>query len=286
MINKTGRRQLRQTLSLYVITTFVACSALAAPEPKQQFFPPHAAVRQATSSQRPVVVNAASFLPGVSPGALATIFGTNLTDVTGTVTAGTNPFPTVLANVAVTVNGVPAAIFSISYVNGQDQISFQVPSETNTGKGAADIQVFDYGTQQAEMLVDSYTEDPGIFAYQKYGQLYAVALHASDYSLVTPDNPASRGEVILLYTTGLGPVDRFVRNGYGAPSDPPAHTNRPFRVVIAGEDATLLFSGLAPGFVGLYQINMRLPGDLPAGDLRMKIFSDYADSQTVSLSVQ
>ncbi|MDQ2945146.1 MAG: hypothetical protein M3Y27_04260, partial [Acidobacteriota bacterium] len=63
MINKTGRRQLRQTLSLYVITAFVACSALAAPEPKQQFFPPHAAVRQATSSQRPVVVNAASFLP-------------------------------------------------------------------------------------------------------------------------------------------------------------------------------------------------------------------------------
>jgi len=277
----------KQTLRPYSVTLLLACSALAAtPKAHQQFFPPQAALRQVRSASGPVVVNSASYLPGVSPGALATVFGTNLTDVTGTVVAGTNPFPTVLANVSVTVNGIPAPIFSVAYVNGQDQISFQVPWEADTGKAAVDVQVFDYGTQQAELLVDSFTEDPGIFGYQKYGQLYAVALHASDYALVTPDDPASRAEVIILYTTGLGPVDRVVRNGFGAPADPPANTKDPFRVVIAGEDAGLLFAGLAPGFVGLYQINMQLPRDLPSGDLPIKILSDYADSQTVSLAVQ
>ena len=57
-------------------------------------------------------------------------------------------------------------------------------------------------------------------------------------------------------------------------------------MVVAGQDARLSFSGLAPGFVGLYQINLRLPDDLPAGDLPLKIFSDFANSQTVFLAIQ
>lgn len=266
----------------------LACSAGAAtPKVKEQYFPAKEAARQATrSGSGTVVVNAASFLPGVSPGGLATVFGTNLSDVTGIVSAGTNPFPLVLANVSVRVNGVPAPMFSVAYVDGQDQISFQVPWGTDTGQGAADVQVFDYGRQVAEQFVDSFTEDPGIFAYPKYGRLYAVALHSRDYSLVGPDNPAFLGEVIILYTTGLGPVDRFIPDGLGAPSNPPANTKEPFRVVVAGEDARLSFSGLAPGFVGLYQINMQLPTDLPAGDLKLTILSKYADSQTVLLPVQ
>lgn len=103
---------------------------------------------------------------------------------------------------------------------------------------------------------------------------------------MTPDNPAFRGEVIILYTTGLGPVDRLIPDGLGAPANPLANTKEPFRVTIAGEDARLYFSGLAPGFAGLYQINMRLPDDLPAGDLTVKILSIYADSQSVLMSVR
>jgi uncharacterized protein (TIGR03437 family) len=55
---------------------------------------------------------------------------------------------------------------------------------------------------------------------------------------------------------------------------------------VAGEDARIWFSGLAPGFVGLYQINLQLPDDLPAGDLTLGIFSDFANSQSVFLSVR
>lgn len=269
-----------------IIGLTLICSAPAATV-KQPFYPNKSAVRQvARSANGTVVVNAASFLPGVSPGGLATVFGTNLTDVDRVIVAGTNPFPLVLANVSVTVNGVPAPLFSVAYANGQDQISFQVPWGIDAGKAAAEVQVYDYGQQVADVVVDSYTEDPGIFSFQKYGQVYAVALHSRDYSLVTPDNPVVRGEMIILYTTGLGPVDQFIREGYGAPSNPLANTKSPFRVVLAGESVRLFFSGLAPGFVGLYQINMQIPDDAPAGDLSLKILSDFADSQSVLLSVQ
>ena len=68
--------------------------------------------------------------------------------------------------------------------------------------------------------------------------------------------------------------------------NPLANTIDPYRVVVGRENAAILFSGLAPGFVGLYQINLRLPDDLAAGDLTIRILSDFADSQTVLISVQ
>src|SRR5690349_1764598 len=68
-----------------------------------------------------VVVNAASYEEGVSPGGLATAFGQDLTSVNGIVVAGTNPLPLSLAGVRVLVNGLPAPIFSVAYANGEDQ---------------------------------------------------------------------------------------------------------------------------------------------------------------------
>jgi uncharacterized protein (TIGR03437 family) len=271
--------------------TQIICVALAgtllssAATPKKNFFRQSRSINQPKQIGGTAVVNAASYLPGVSPGGLATVFGTNLTDVNGVVVAGTNPLPLVLADVSVSVNGVPAAMFSVSYANGQDVISFQVPWETATGPGAVEVQVYDYGILVADEVVDSFTEDPGIFEYQLYGTTYAVAAH-TDGNVIGPDDPASRGEVIVLYTTGLGPVDQPVPDGYAAPFNPLANTEEPFAVTIAGENGRVLFSGLAPGFVGLYQINLVLPGDLPAGDLPISITSPYANSQTVLLTVR
>ena len=232
--------------------------------------------------QGPVVVNAASFEEGVSPGGLVTVFGENLTDVTGNVVANSNPWPFVLAGVSVNVNGFPAALFSVANVNGEDQISFQVPWEAPTGPGAADVVVFDYGSQVAEIPADSFTEDPGVFAYNGN---FAVAQEGSTGELIGPDNPANPGDVIVLYTTGLGPVNLDLTDGEAAPANPLAYTQDPFQVVVAGEQCQVFFSGLAPGFIGLYQINLVLPPDLPAGNLDMQILSTYSNSATVTLPV-
>ena len=256
--------------------------AAPAAEPLKYFRPAGAPVAVQASTSI-AVVNSASFLPGISPGGLATIFGQNLTDVSGVIVPNSNPLPTQLANVNVLVNGVYAPIFSIAYAGGQDQISVQIPYGTNVGPGAAFIEVLDYGRTTGTARVDSFTEDPGIFAYNGN---YAVGLLYPNYSLIGPSNPARPGDVVVLYTTGLGPLNQNLRDGYGAPYDPLAYTREPFQVLVNGQVCQVFFSGLGPGYVGLYQVNMILPNNLPRGNLTIQIVSPYANSNVAILPVQ
>lgn len=231
----------------------------------------------------PVVVNAASYLGGISPGGLATIFGEDLTSVSGVVIAGTDPLPTVLAGVEVTVNGRSAPIFGVAFANGEDQISFQVPYSTPVGPDAALVEVFDHGEQVAHVFVDSFTEDPGIFTYSGN---FAVAASGVDGSLIGRDNPAFPGEVLVLYTTGLGPLSLNLRDGVGAPFNPLARTVSPLHLYIQGEEAAVEFSGLTPGYVGLYQVNFVVPRDAPPGDLDLQIQTPYSNSQVATLPIR
>jgi uncharacterized protein (TIGR03437 family) len=268
------------TLLLLTVST---TAAAAAKERLRYYRQPSAAKKVPRQAGAPEVLNAASFLPGVSPGGLATVFGQNLTTVNGSVLANTNPLPTSLAGVEVDVNGVPAPIFSVAFANGEDQISFQVPYHTDTGPNAAVIDVFDFGAHVASIISDSFIEDPGIFAYGSNS--YAVAVRSFDGSLIGPDNPAAPGETIVLYVTALGPLSIDLRDGFGAPSNPLAYTIDPFDVLVDGEPCRVLFSGLGPGFVGLYQLNLVLPPDLPRGNLQIQITSPYASSQVATLPV-
>lgn len=189
----------------------------------------HALKTRPRDSSGRVVVNAASYLLGISPGGLATIFGENLTTVNGVVVAGVDPLPGVLSRVSVFVNGAPALIFSIAYAGGEDQISFQAPYDTATGKAAAAIMVVDYNVQIADFITDSYTEYP---------------------------------------------------------SPPFADTIDPAQVLLDNEPCLVVFSGLSPGFVGLYQVNFQVPDDAPAGNLDLEIQTPYASSNTATLPVE
>jgi uncharacterized protein (TIGR03437 family) len=92
--------------------------------------------------------------------------------------------------------------------------------------------------------------------------LFSPILHGADYSLVTSENPAVDGEVLLIYATGLGPVSNTPVDGTPAPDTPLAVTRTAPQITIGGEAAPVLWSGLAPGFVGLYQINVQVPTGL------------------------
>jgi minor extracellular serine protease Vpr len=277
------------------LTVMIAVMAMFAPPGfggesslhKTTFYRPHSSRRVTPAKPRhtgdAVIVNTASYESGISPGALATIFGNNLTMVSGTVLAGTNPLPTNLAGVEVVVSGISAPIYGIAYSGGEDQISIQVPYEAPTGPGAAEIQVFDDGVLVADFFADSFTEDPGIFTYNGN---FAIA-EASDYSLIGPNNPAIPGEPLVLYVTGLGPLTLNLVDGYGSPTRPPfAQTIDPFQVILDGENCNVFFSGLAPGFVGLYQINFYVPSDAAAGNLQISIQSPYANSAIALLPVR
>lgn len=79
----------------------------------------------------------------------------------------------------------------------------------------------------------------------------------------SPSNPASAGEAILLFATGLGAV-----------SSPANTVSGSVQVNIGGQPATVDFAGMAPGFVGLYQINARVPAGIPAGEATVAISVD------------
>ena len=270
----------RNIAALVLITT----SAFAVqPNKHPRYFPnPYTRHIKPAAPGDPAIVNAASFLPGVSPGGLASIFSQGLLSIDGTVSAGATPLPTDISGISVYINGVRAPLLVVSSINGNDQINLQVPWETPTGPGAATIEIDEDGDVLTTFDTDSYTEDPGIFTYRGY----ALAIRNANGQLVGPDNPASPGDVIILYTTGLGPVTVDVPDGVPGPSDPLADTQDPFDALVNDEPCQVLFSGLAPGFTGLYQLNLVLPNDLPPGDLDVKISTPYAASGVAKLPIE
>jgi uncharacterized protein (TIGR03437 family) len=210
------------------------------------------------------VVNAASYAPftvGLSRGQLITLYGTNLSN--STLVDGS--FPPSLGGVIVLINTRQAPIYVVS----PTQISVQVPFSTT--EATATIQVINNGTLSNSVMVFMNTTTPGVFTQNQAGNGYAAALHSADYSLVTANNPAKQGETILVYLTGMGTVNPAVNAGTPAPNDPLSIVTSATGVYIDGKAATVGFNGLAPGFVGLYQMNVQIPTGISSGDVNLEI---------------
>src|ERR1700676_4268657 len=133
----TGMRNAVALVTLLSVSTFTAAAQTVAA--KKTYYRVRTASTLQQSTGGPVVFNAASFEAGVSPGGLATVYGTDLPSVSGVIVASSDPLPSTLGGVSVTINGISAALFSVAYANGQDQISFQVPYETPVGNGAVEV---------------------------------------------------------------------------------------------------------------------------------------------------
>jgi uncharacterized protein (TIGR03437 family) len=204
--------------------------------------------------------NGASFVPGlITPGGVATIFGFALADVSGVLQAERYPLPTEIAGTSVTVAGVRAPLYAVADVGGVHQINFQVPYETRSGP------ILVTNKWGASLPVSAlFLELPGVFTVDG---INGAIQHASDFALVTAANPAARGEVVVIYATGLGAVDPPVPTGSQAPLSPLSRTVVTPMVTIGGMSADVLFSGLTPGYAGLYQINVRIPEDVLAGEV-------------------
>ncbi|MBI2688703.1 MAG: SBBP repeat-containing protein [Acidobacteria bacterium] len=213
------------------------------------------------------ITNAASFQPGLPfPGGLASMFVHDL-DISGTVQAVGAPLPLDLAGVSIIVNGVPAPILSVSNLgirgtNGSQQINFQVPFEVYVGRRAS-VELRYQGVSSFGMPVAA---PPGIFA-QPDGS--GAIQHASDYNLVTPQNPAAPGEVIIVYVTGLGLVRPAVSTGSAATT--PAPIVGYCYMLPTVNVGAVLYAGLTPGFPGLYQMNVRLSSNIPSGNAQVYI---------------
>jgi uncharacterized protein (TIGR03437 family) len=217
------------------------------------------------------VVNAASSAPftaQVAPGEFLTLYGSGLAP--SGMSAPSLPLQDTLNGVQVLINQVAAPI---NYVS-PTQINVVVPY--NGAGSIAHIQVINGNDSSNIVTVLEGLTAVGAFTNNPEGGLgYAAARH-SDFSVITNSSPAKSGETVSLYLVGMGAVYLPVMDGAAAPSNPPSVTTSApllFLLDSAGHylQATAGFSGLAPGFAGLYQINCTIPSGLVAGNALLEI---------------
>lgn len=217
------------------------------------------------------VVNAASFNYGLTPAGLATILGNNLAGGAMPAVAASLPLPTELAGVRVLVNAQPVRLL---YVSDQ-QINFLMPVSVAGNNVAVQVElVSDQVMDRSEpAIVPVRFNDPGIFFNPSNN--IAAALVAGT-ALTTDLRPVAPGEILEVYCTGLGAVVAAATPGL-------AETARKPLASLGGLDAEVLFSGLAPGFPGLYQVNVRVPASLPPGPqlLTLRIDSNVSNETRV-----
>jgi len=208
------------------------------------------------------VVSAASFEGGgVAPGEIISIFGAELGSLFGSEAGGFDPqtggLATILGGTTVTFDGLPAPLFFAR----SDQLNVQAPVEI-AGRASTSI-VVTFNGMSPEVSVPVVAAHPGLFTAP--GGERAVIINQDD-SVNGPGNPEARGRFIVLYATGQGETDPPVNTGQPAPGAEPLA--RVSNVMVNFGDVSVVpaFAGLAPGFVGLLQVNVQIPGDAPVGD--------------------
>jgi uncharacterized protein (TIGR03437 family) len=190
-------------------------------------------------------------------GSLVTAFAAGVRDAPGSLVADRVPLPFTLGGVSVTVGGTPAAIYSLSNVNGQEQVSFLVPAEI-AGRTSATVIVTRDGQASTGVDVPVLAVQPGV--YTSGGQ--AIVVRNSDYTLHAP-----RGDYVFLYASGLGAVTAA-------------------SVTLAGLPCDIQFAGPAPGFPGVYQVNFRIPPNVPVGVQDLTLSAGGAVSPTVKVAIE
>ena len=255
-----------------VVTLIISCSAFGQ-------------VRPSSVTPRSInpggVVNAASYTAPVAPGSVATAFGTFA--VSGVAAAPSTPLPDSLLGLSLGFsNSSSVPLFFVSAT----QVSFQVPWEL-AGQSTATLAATVNGQSTTAQTVSLAPFAPGIFTLNSAGSGSGAILD-SNYNLLDSTNAAFPGSTyILIYCTGLGAVTNTPPTGSPAPSKPLAQTTTTPTVTIGGVQATnVQFSGLAPGYVGLYQVNVQVPATVATGTAVPVIISiGGKTSNTVTIPV-
>ncbi len=203
--------------------------------------------------------NAASYKPGdlIAPGEIVTVMGAQLAPAPRGATSG-SPLPRSIDGVSVSIGGIDAPLFYVS----PSQINFQAPIELAVGPTTLFVR---RGAQQSMVrAIQVIPEMPGLFAAGPDPRGGALVVHASDFSLVTHEHPARRGENLAAFCTGLGATEPAAVTG--EPARSPA-TLKSYVSAYLGSAALMQvsYAGLAPGWTGLYQVNFRINDNAQIG---------------------
>jgi uncharacterized protein (TIGR03437 family) len=201
------------------------------------------------------IVNAADLTKPVAPGGLVSLFGTNLSPVN----MATNqiPLPTALAESCMTVNGTLIPMIFAS----PTQINAQLPFNT---VGNSSLVIYTPGGISDTFNFAVQPTAPSVF---RTSTGVATIVRNIDGKFITNDTPIHLNQNLTIYLTGMGITTPAVLAGNPSPTNPPAQALVQPTVTIGGSSIFVLWAGLAPNQVGVYQINTLVPfHGIPTGD--------------------
>jgi uncharacterized protein (TIGR03437 family) len=212
----------------------------------------------------------------LSPGLIAQVYGSGLAGAVGQ--PNSLPLPNVLQGASVQIGSHAAPLYYVS----STQVNVEIPAELAAGQYPILVTVNGASALPQTLTINAL--QPGIAAYAD-GTNNVIAQHA-DFSYVTAASPAKPSEVVIIYLAGMGATNPSVPSGQGAPtSEPLARVVNVPAVTVGGQNATVEFAGLAPGFVGLYQIDLQVPANASAGSLPLIVSQNGVAGNTTNLIV-
>jgi uncharacterized protein (TIGR03437 family) len=233
------------------------------------------------------VVNAASFQPFLSPGALVSIFGSHLTGPTqSTDYDATASYPTSVASTSVTFNGIAAPLIYVS----PSQINAIVPFAL-AGQTSAHVVVQRFQQVSTTFTLPLQNASPGIFTATQSGTGQGAILQLGSDGLASynsSNNPAPAGAALEIFATGEGvwtppaQSDVFLYGEY--------FTTQPVSVTIGGQPAKVLYAGTMgeQSSWSVLQVNAIMPAGLGSGPQQvvLKIGADDNSQQNVTVWAQ
>ena len=234
------------------------------------------------------LVNAASFTAGtaVAAGMIASIFGSGL--ALDTESTPGQPLPNILGGTTVFFNGLRAPVFFAS----PGQLNVQIPWDLPSGRQASlTVRVGPHISNPVLVPVSGFS--PGLFTTGSTGAGQGAILISGTGSLAAPagvsasSRPVRKGEFLEIFANGLGRVTDTPASGHAAVAIPLSETTATPEVSIGGVQANVLFAGLAPGFIGLYQVNVQAPAGAPSGDaVALSLRVGGVESNVVTIAIE
>ena len=241
------------------------------------------AIQQAPVVPEAGVVGAAgpvSYQP-LAPGSLISLFGLGLSD--GRAAADELPLPEVLQSTSLLLAGVRMPLLFTSDRQVNAMVPYGLPINTNH-----QILVRRGPTYSRPVSVNLAATQPAVFRTAPDGTQGHIYKVVDGLQILTDTaNPAAPGDVLVMYCSGLGEVEPAVEAGLPAGASPLSRTVNELTVMIGGQRAQLLFSGLAPGFSGLYQVNLLVPEGVGSGpEVRVTLAIAGQTSRQVTIAVR
>jgi uncharacterized protein (TIGR03437 family) len=235
----------------------------------------------------------ASTFTALAPGAVISIYGNRLAE--STASAQTLPLAPQLVDTQVFVTGTTPGGSSTGLLNlplyyvSETQVNALVPYEVGVNT-TLQLLVQRGTTLSVPVQIDMAQAQPAVFSSGGVpgaaGLIYVYPLGGGQPHLVSPSAPAHPGDTIVLYCSGLGVVNPSVTDG-AAPGQQLSNTVGTPQLTVGGQSAQVSFSGLAPGFAGLYQVNAVVPSGAQTGaNVSVILAIDGQTSPPITLAIE